>query len=702
MKVLRRTAIVIACIASYAAVNYEINVNENLVPTRMSAVGDADVLQRQYERWKSALESSAAPLRYSLSLTPPQLHALSESSASGHVEFNFNTGAMSVSLSNVKNDAPLDIWATNGTRVFSKLTDPASLRHLGQIQIHNQTGRLATSLLPLMKEGFAIDQVLISQAGADPLQQPTLAGSLSLFQRLYAAEKSAVSTPSAKNSGLIAVANATIPTGFPLVFSDLVTQGEDLFFNGTFAGNGRSCGTCHPATNNFTIDANFIATLPADDPLFVAENIPALIFGNPANLDGAGKPRRLENPALMRAFGLIVENLDGMGDLENRFTMRSVPHNIGMTVSLTTPPNDLRPPDERTGWSGDGAPVGLVGGVATSGRLRDFIVGAIVQHYPKTMNRSFMGPSPDFRAPTVTEIDALEAFMLSLGRQTELQLVAGASGELVLKSAEAEVGKALFRDGVPGGTRTCQGCHGNAGANVVGGANPGNRNFNTGAELFLRNRINDPVFTVVGEPRPVDGGFGTNSSGTFTTTDPQPGFINENFGNGRFNTPSVVEAADSGPFFHNNVVTDIEESVRFYRSPEFVTANGGIIPFDDTQVVQVTKFLQVINAIDNVENLSQRSSDRALVALQAHPNPDDVIHRILQIAIADTQDAVDVLNQGGLHNSGGLPVNAVKQLERAIQRFQQAMNTSASDTARMNHVNNAKIHLSNSLTLMRF
>ena len=699
MKLLRRTAVVIACVASYVAVNHE----GNPPPARLSAVGDAEALQQQYQRWKSTFETSAHSLRYSLSLTSPRVHAVTEESASGYVEFDFGMKSMLVSLANVDNDTTLDLWATtNGARVFSQATDPALQRHLGRIQIRNHVGVLATSLSPLIEAGFAIDQVLIAPAGADPLQQPLLVGSLNLFQRLYAAEKFPARTVASKNSGLITVANAAIPTGFPQVFSDLVAQGEDLFFNETFAGNGRSCGTCHPATNNFTIDPNFIATLPADDPLFVAENVPALMFGNPANLDGAGRPQRMENPALMRAFGVIVENLDGMGDLENRFVMRSVPHNIGMSVSVTTPPNDLRPPNERTGWSGDGAPSGLIGGVATSGRLRDFIVGAIVQHYPKTMNRSFTGPAPDFRAPTATELDALEAFMLSLGRHTELQLAAGAVGELVLKNADAEAGKVLFRDGVPGGTRTCNGCHGNAGANVVGGANPGNRNFNTGVELFLRNRINDPNFTVLGELRPVDGGFGTNPSGTFVSLQAQPGFANENFGSNRFNTPSLVEAADSGPFFHNNIINDLEETIRFYNSAEFITANGGFIPFSDPQVLQVGKFLRVINAIDNVENIALREADRALLALQMHPNPDLVIHRILQIAIANTQDAMRVLNQGGVHNVGGLPVNAVRQLEHAIQRFQQAMNTAASDVARVNHINSAKERLSNALVLMRF
>ena len=78
----------------------------------------------------------------------------------------------------------------------------------------------------------------------------------------------------------------------------LISKGAKLFFEETFSGNGRTCGTCHPASNNFTIDPAFIATLPNNDPLFVAEFNPALVG--------------LERPALMRSDGLILENVDGL------------------------------------------------------------------------------------------------------------------------------------------------------------------------------------------------------------------------------------------------------------------------------------------------------------------------------------------------------------------------------------------------------
>ena len=46
---------------------------------------------------------------------------------------------------------------------------------------------------------------------------------------------------------------------------ELIEEGERLFFEETFGGNGRTCGTCHRDDNNYTIDPKFIATLPPSD-----------------------------------------------------------------------------------------------------------------------------------------------------------------------------------------------------------------------------------------------------------------------------------------------------------------------------------------------------------------------------------------------------------------------------------------------------
>src|SRR5436190_521251 len=107
----------------------------------------------------------------------------------------------------------------------------------------------------------------------------------------------------------------------PRVNSNLVPlavcAGARVFFDEKFNGNGRTCGTCHPAQNNFTLDKPFIDTLPATDPLFVAETQPA-------------KLSTLETGALRMNEALIKENVDGTNDLPHKFVRRGVSHTLSL------------------------------------------------------------------------------------------------------------------------------------------------------------------------------------------------------------------------------------------------------------------------------------------------------------------------------------------------------------------------------------
>ncbi len=299
----------------------------------------------------------------------------------------------------------------------------------------------------------------------------------------------------------------------------LISRGATLFFEGTFGGNGRTCGTCHPASNNFTIDPAFIRTLPASDPLFVAEFNPTLA--------------QLEKPQLMRQFGLVLENLDGLDDPANKFVMRGVPPTLGLQMTLEKDASLGEGPVQMTGWSGDGSP--------GTGSLREFAIGAVTQHFTRRLARV---PGRDFRLPTEHQLDAMEAFQLSLGRFTDVDL-----SKITFLDGNVRAGRTLFTNGTgnPNAAGTCGFCHANGGALSINGQN---RNFNTSVEGLVH-----PARAVQNFPK--DGGFGqgVNSEGTF--------------GNGTFNIASVVEAADTGPFFHNNAVNTLEEVVEFYAGPAF-------------------------------------------------------------------------------------------------------------------------------------
>lgn len=397
---------------------------------------------------------------------------------------------------------------------------------------------------------------------------------------------------------------------------DPVRLGEDLFFNETFAGNGRTCGTCHRAEDNFGLSPEFIATLPPDDPLFVAETNPDL-------------GQNFENPVLMRNFGLILENQDGFDDLANNFNMRGIPHTLalGTSVASATGP--------QTGWSGDGAP--------GDGALRSFATGAVIQHFPLTTNRI---PGVDFRLPTDEELDAIEAFMLSLGRQEDLSL------PLPLKGIVASRGQEIFMDNALG---KCNACHFNAGANgdpTIFGADAGNLNFDTGVE-----ELPDQPADLTDELNPPDDGFGTP-------------------GNGTFNTPPLVEAADTGPFFHNNSIETIEGAVGFYDGESFnespagqliAGATGGGIELDGTQIVAIAAFLRVINTLENIRQTIELLEESKGVNRERSGV-------LVGRALAETEDAIEVLAGAGLHPE------AVQFLEQARALIEGAMGAYSSST----------------------
>jgi mono/diheme cytochrome c family protein len=407
--------------------------------------------------------------------------------------------------------------------------------------------------------------------------------------------------------GLGLLASLIISSCQPVVPTDpqeaLIAKGRDIFFNETFNGNGRTCATCHREENNFTIDPDFIATLPPNDPLFVAEFTPAL-------------SKNFENPRLMREFGLILENQDGFDDLANNFNMRGVPHVLAQRTSIASPQGP------RTGWSGDGAP--------GDGSLRSFATGAVIQHFTKTLNRV---PGVDFRLPTGEELDALEAFQLSLGRQQELQL------PLPLKGTVAKRGQEIFLDDTLG---KCNICHSSAGANaVIGGQDLGNANFNTGVE-----NLPDQPADLTGELVPPDDGLGTPGDGTF-------------------NTPPLVEAADTGPFFHNNAIETIEGAVGFYDGESFNNSPAGQavggIELDGTQIVAIAAFLRVINALENIREsmeFLQNSTKRKRMEAE----------QLLKRALDQTGDSIRVLVGGGLHPQAVAHLRKARKLTKEAAR----------------------------------
>ncbi len=364
-----------------------------------------------------------------------------------------------------------DVWLVDnrpGPRLSVKPEPGDGLLKLGSLDHGQGKARLEARLDQQALRGFRLDQVVVAHADKHPGEGGLLFGSPSLFQRLFYNEKGGLV---AQLGDALRRAEDQDPVSAPLRFlvpraaqaqgpvdqaalAALIVEGEDLFFNETFAGNGRTCGTCHPKDNNLTLDPQFISKLPANNPLFVAEfdpNLQCKDTTDPNSLDTLGCP--FENPKLMRQFGLIQENVDGMDDLDNKFVLRGVPHTLALPTSLTPRPGFSKA--ENTGWSGDGAP--------DSGFLRDFANGAVIQHFTKTLTRN-TGPQVDFVLPTPSQLNAMEAFQLSLGRQADPDLVT-----LALTLPDAQTGQTIFRDGTgdPAAGGSCAACHFSGGATAT-------------------------------------------------------------------------------------------------------------------------------------------------------------------------------------------------------------------------------------------
>jgi cytochrome c peroxidase len=584
----------------------------------------------------------------------------------GEMAIDLESGGFEVSLKGLAPGGTYSVWLVDRTESANTVPDTAF--NLATI-LATAPSTLLTGVLDLnLPLGFTIDRVVVAP-GAAWGAVPLAAGTVNVFQKIFfrrltllnestgavlfddptapprlfalvpdlAAETDALLSLPGPILGVpssLGVASSVSLEGSSSVESSggsvrldrLISQGAQLFFGNTFGGNGRTCGTCHPSSNNFTIDAKFISTLPANDPLFVAEFNPALA--------------QLERPRLMRSFGLILENLDGFSDPTNKFVMRGVPHTLGLQVALERDTSLVDAPAEMTGWSGDGSP--------GTGSLREFAIGAVTQHFTKTLERV---EGRDFELPSEHQLDAMEAFQLSLGRNADIDL-----SRTTFNDENVDHGRSLFINGTgdPAAGGTCAFCHSNAGALSASLQNQ-NRNFNTNVE-----DVEHPARNI--ENFPPDGGFGRtpNDDGTF--------------GNRTFNTASAVEAADTAPFFHNNVVSTLEGVVGFYSGPEF---NGPRLPparfnFNQTQTDQLADFMRAVNTLQNID--VARRELQEILALRGNPKKE--VDTRLQTAFDDTQDAIDVLTEGGIFPA------AVAELTSARNQIAQAQNTDDSSQRR--------------------
>jgi hypothetical protein len=365
----------------------------------------------------------------------------------------------------------------------------------------------------------------------------------------------------------------------------LIDEGFDIFMEETFEGNGRTCGTCHVPSQQYTISPDFISTLSGGDL--------ALVF--------ASVVPGLENPTLVEQFGLFNtgggDALAPAGGADSpifRASQQITALNVTTINFFGLADADGRG-SHRLGWAGNGSPSGGFhhgnDDLNADGTVRAFANGAIAQHFTRRLDRvakstacdvDINDPGADcleaydFRFASDQELDALEAFQRWLGRRpapatpscgvgvggplcTPEYIAAmppGGKGEFTLVPFDANVlqtgptehelvfsnkvveeGKAIFQSD----EASCFLCHQNGGAHFGNNGRPhGNLERNQGIEFFTAGLSEESGVLIPQDP------------GNGATTGAQPRAMN---------VQTIIEAARRRHFGHNNAIVGFETMV---------------------------------------------------------------------------------------------------------------------------------------------
>ncbi len=278
-------------------------------------------------------------------------------------------------------------------------------------------------------------------------------------------------------------------------------------------------------------------------------------------------------------------------------------------------------------------------------------------------------PGVDFRVATEDEGQRVALFMRELGRKNDVNLTA-----VGFSDAGAQTGRQRFLD------VGCNGCHNNAGANSGGGANNVgnvNRNFNTNVESSRNSAL---------QGFPLDGGFGAT-----------PANPDGSFGDVTFNSTPLIEAADTGPFFHTDTAiigapafnaqsaNTIEEASAFYATPAFANrpgGNGQPLAMNATDITNIGRFLRAANAVFNVQMAFKRLQGSQGVGNQFGNNQLAVQQRLLVLARVEVDDAIEVLQ--------GAPGGTINPAQVAGLQFARsnivAASTNNNFSSRMNQI----------------
>jgi len=315
-------------------------------------------------------------------------------------------------------------------------------------------------------------------------------------------------------------------------------KGAELFFKGTFGGNGRTCATCHSGSDGTIGPAEVQARFQANpkDPLFRSID----------SDDGVGSAySRLKRDATIRVTLPLPANIALAGS-----RARTVTVNRGVPTTFNTPALD---------------PVLMADGRAPT--LQAQALDAIHAHAQNKVE------------PTATQLNQIAAFEKILFTNSKLALFAngGAAPTLPAGSTASEKrGRAFFN---PDGA--CGQCHTGPMMNID--AFEGSH-FST-AFVSEFNPGNQPLQTFV---------ISTPDGGSFTMEAPDLGraLITGNPNDiGIYKIPQLWGIKTTAPYFHDNSAKTLQAVVDHYAFAFEIVGFGTLTDQDKADIVAYMKLL---------------------------------------------------------------------------------------------------------------
>jgi cytochrome c peroxidase len=477
-------------------------------------------------------------------------------------------------------------------------------------------------------------------------------------------------TPTPRN---IAGGTFTIPVATP------VAQGMNLFDNETFLGNGRTCASCHVASESFrlppaNIQGRFATLSSTFDPQFVGENAPssfdagfdfnlnmlaldnAVATGAPCTGElrgvitgttGRAKVLTRVSPTQYLVYGGRSPVLSGtVTDGVCAATMSTVtPGTLsavpGSGSSGLEDPSRMRrsgSPDFSQGRglileNIDGFPptdavfrksphllnLSRTAPFGFSGDipdLRTFATGAVQQHFPRTLARRSSGANPDFRLPTADELAALETFMLAQEVPSGTDPDKFNLDRFATTAAQIRGRTAFF------GPAKCSECHGGpvlatTTVNILGKGIGVNAAFNTGV-------VNQSINSPAGDNLPAEQG-----------------------GAREFSVPQLFNVGNLGPYFHDASAATLRQAVEFYTSTTFNTSPAGVaiggIVMSPQDIDDIIAFLEGLDASPVVAV----NDPPTIAPIQNHTTLEDVPLSAIPVTIGDLETAPASLTLSG-------------------------------------------------------